>query len=92
MTTDLVSMQPGGFEVDAIAGGGVGSDVNGVFEPGEQVVLNPSWLNPSAGPAAITGTASAFGPVTVAGGTYVIVDGAASYGSIGAGAASDCQG
>jgi uncharacterized repeat protein (TIGR01451 family) len=90
VTTGVVAAQPAGLEVDAHAGGGVGSDVNGVFEPGEQVVVNPSWVNPSGGSATITGTAFEFGPVSVSGGTYTIADAAASYGSIGAGASIDC--
>jgi uncharacterized repeat protein (TIGR01451 family) len=92
VTTDVVWMQPGVLEVDAHAGGGAGSDVNGVFEPGEQVVLNTAWLNPSAGPAAITGSVSSFVPVGVVGGIYTIVDGTASFGSIGPGAYGDCWG
>ena len=86
VTTGVAAALPVSLEVDAFAGGGVGSDANGVFEPGEQVVVNPSWQNPSAGPAAFTGAASSFLPVSVAGGTYTIADAAASYGSIGAGA------
>ena len=61
VTTGVVAAQPASLEVDAHAGGGVGSDVNGVFEPGEQVVVNPSWQNPSGAPAAVTGAASVFG-------------------------------
>jgi hypothetical protein len=92
VTTGVATALPVSIVVDAHAGAGVGSDVNGVFEPGEQVVLNPSWLNPSAGPAAFTGAASSFVPVTVVGGTYTIADAAASYGTVGAGASGDCQG
>ncbi len=92
VTTGVVAALPVSLEVDALAGGGVGSDANGVFEPGEQVVVNPSWQNPSAGAAVFTGAASSFLPVSVAGGTYTIADAAASYGSIGAGATADSQG
>jgi uncharacterized repeat protein (TIGR01451 family) len=91
VTTGVVAALPASLAVDALAGGGVGSDANGVFEPGEQVVVNPSWQNPSAGPAVLTGAASSFVPVSVAGGTYTIADAAASYGSIGAGATGDSQ-
>ena len=92
VTTAVVVALPVSLEVDALAGGGVGSDANGVFEPGEQVVVNPSWQNPSAGAADFTGAASSFVPVSVAGGTYTIADAAAAYGSIGAGATGDSRG
>ncbi len=90
VTTNVVGMQPGALEVDAHAASGVGSDLNGVFEPGEQVVVNPTWLNPSGGPAAVTGAASSFGPVGISGGTYTIADANASFGTFGAGASRDC--
>ncbi|MBK9087574.1 MAG: S-layer homology domain-containing protein [Holophagales bacterium] len=92
VTTGVVAALPVSLAVDTLAGGGVGSDANGVFEPGEQVLVNPSWQNPSAGAAVFSGAATSFVPVSVAGGTYTIADATASYGSIGAGATGDSQG
>jgi S-layer homology domain len=63
--------------VDERAGGS--SNQNGVFEPGETVVVEPSWENPPSDSAALAGVASAFGGP--AGATYSISDGSASYGA-----------
>jgi streptogramin lyase len=66
----------------------VDSAGNGVFEPGETVLVAPSWTNSAASPLGVTGVASNFtGP---AGPTYTIADGAADYGTIAAGATADC--
>jgi hypothetical protein len=68
----------------------VDSAGNGVFEPGETVVVVPSWKNTGAAPLAVTGVASSFtGP---AGPVYTIADAAADYGSIGAGATVELRG
>jgi S-layer homology domain len=65
------------LSVDARPGGA--SNQNGVFEPGETVVVEPSWVNPGPGGVALTGAAAAFaGP---AGAAYAIPDASASYGS-----------
>ncbi len=92
VTTAVVSALPAGLVVDAQAPGGGGSDVNGVFEPGERVVVSPSWLNPSGGAALLTGTVSAFGSLLAPGATYTIADGSASYGSVAAGTTASCAG
>lgn len=64
------------------------ADGNGVFEPGETVLVAPSWQNTSGGGVTFTGTGSAFrGPV---GATYTIADGSADYGSLGAGSSISC--
>ena len=85
VTTGVVGALPAGLEVDSHDGGG-GSDLNGVFEPGERVVVSPSWQNPSGGPAVISGTAT----FSFAGSSLPVADGAASYGGIGAGGTADC--
>ncbi len=62
---------------------------NGVLEPGETVVVAPSWKNVSGAPLSLTGTASAFtGPP---GANYTLTDGAASYGTIPNGVSTDCR-
>ena len=72
--------------VDERAGGS--SNQNGVFEPGETVVVEPSWENPPSGSAALAGVAAAFlGP---AGATYAITDSSASYGAPAFGAPVSC--
>ena len=66
-----------------------GSDGNGVFEPGETVTVKPSWKNVGTLGVVVFNTAASnfTGP---AGPSYSIVDGTASYGTIGAGATADC--
>ena len=72
--------------VDTRAGGV--SDRNGVFEPGETAVVEPSWENPPSSSAALAGVASAFlGP---AGAAYAIADASAAYGSPASGAPASC--
>jgi len=73
--------------VDARASGGA-SDVNGVLEVGERVTVDTAYENGSASALPLTGTGSnARGP---AGGTYTLADATSDYGTIGAGATSDC--
>ena len=61
---------------------------NGVLEPGETVVMAPTWRNTSAAAMAVTGVASSFtGP---AGPTYAIADATADYGTIDAGDTASC--
>ncbi len=72
--------------VDARPGGA--SNQNGVLEPGESAIVEPSWENPEGAAASLAGAASGFtGP---AGATYTLVDASASYGSPAAGAPSSC--
>ncbi len=74
--------------VDEHAGAGTSSDVDGVLEPGESVLVSPAWKNTGAAAAALTGTASAFtGP---SGASYSIGDAAADYGTIPGGGTHDC--
>ncbi|MGE5414745.1 MAG: S-layer homology domain-containing protein, partial [Syntrophomonadaceae bacterium] len=63
--------------------------VNGVFEPGESVIVEPGYFNgDSSAVPDLTGAASNFtGP---AGATYTLVDPTAAYGSIAANSTSDC--
>ena len=81
------AFEPVSLEVD-VHGAGL-SDVNGVLEPGESVIVEPGWQNVLSAPLAFTGVASAFtGP---AGATYVIDDAVADYGTAAAGASSGCH-
>ncbi len=62
--------------------------LNGVWEPGETVVVEPSYFNGDLAALALTGVASNLtGP---AGATYSITDAAADYGAITSNAAASC--
>lgn len=77
---------PVALEVDSST---VISDGNRVFELGERVEVAPEWLNDSADPVDLNGTGANFtGP---AGPTYNLVDAAAGYGMVAAGASASCQ-
>ncbi len=79
---------PAALDVDAHGDMDTVSNLNGVFEPGETVMVSPSFFN--GGPNAFTqiGLASNFdGP---AGATYTIVDGSSDYGQIDPGATNNC--
>src|SRR5688572_27177168 len=61
---------------------------NGVYQPNETVVVMPTWGNIGGAPLALTGTlANHAGP---AGPAYSILDAAADYGSVAAGAQVSC--
>ena len=79
---------PVALAVDSVASSG-SSNVNGVFEPGEQVVVDPTWMNGgSTGVLALSGIASNFtGP---AGATYTLNDSSAAYGTIAQLSTADC--
>ncbi len=65
------------------------SNVNGVFEPGEQVVIEPSWMNGgSSATFTLAGIGSNYtGP---GGATYTLNDSSAGYGTIATLTAVDC--
>ena len=66
--------------VDEHPGGDVVSNMNGVFETGESVLVETSWANPGTTPFFLVGTAQNFtGP---AGPMYAILDVGATYGTI----------
>jgi uncharacterized repeat protein (TIGR01451 family) len=92
VNTAVVAATPVSVEVDTHAGAPArplsSSNVNGILEPGETVLVAPTWHNPSGGPAVVTGAASGFsGP---AGATYTLTDDSAAYGTIAAGTETDC--
>src|SRR5262249_3395520 len=67
---------------------GVPSNDNGVFEPGEFVIVEPAWENPPGSPVSLTGARSAF--VGPAGVTYALADASASYGAPPSGQPASC--
>lgn len=75
-------------EVDVTAAAGSSSNLNGVFEPGEIVVVAPRWRNAGTAAAAFGGTLSGFGGP--AGASYSLLDTSAGYGTLGAGASTTC--
>ncbi|MGE5235854.1 MAG: S8 family serine peptidase [Acidobacteriota bacterium] len=79
-STSVVAATPAALEVDGESTAGTDSNVNGVLEPGETVLVRPAWANPSAAGVPITGTAADFtGPT---GADYSLLDGLASYGTV----------
>ncbi|HEX4441267.1 MAG TPA: carboxypeptidase regulatory-like domain-containing protein [Thermoanaerobaculia bacterium] len=76
------------LSVDDVASAG-SSNHNGVFEPGEQVTVAPTWMNGgSTGVLSLSGIAFNFtGP---AGATYTLNDSSAAYGTIAQLASADC--
>ena len=80
---------PQSADVDAHTTATTSSDVNGVLEPGEHVLVEPHSKNTSLAALPLTGIASAFGGP--AGATYTLADDTADYGVISPGAISDCR-
>ncbi|NOZ95388.1 MAG: hypothetical protein GXP47_11730 [Acidobacteria bacterium] len=81
-------MAASGLDVDSNDASGTVSNVNGILEPGETVLLDPAWTNVFTSPLNSTGTLADFtGP---SGATYTIVDGAADYGSFSPAEVADC--
>lgn len=75
--------------VDEHGGPDVASNLNGVFETGESVLVETSWANPGTTPYIIIGQAQNFiGP---AGPTYAIPDWIATYGTIAPQAVGNCH-
>ena len=76
----LLPPGPNALVVDAHSSGSP-SNLNGVLDPGETVLIEPAYFNPNlSSPIAVGGTASNFiGP---SGATYSILDSAANYGII----------
>ncbi len=89
------NLAPVVLNVDAHPDSGSSSDVNGVLEPGEAVVVEPTWKilsgdgGPTGPPVAFSGTASYFqGPLE---GFYSLEDASADYGSTAPLATTNCH-
>ncbi len=83
---------PAGLELDrhATTSLAASSDLNGILEPDETVVVEPAHANLDEGNVIVAGTAPAIaGPP---GATYSILDGAADYGTLVEGSVGDCYG
>jgi subtilisin-like proprotein convertase family protein len=76
------------LRIDEHSGPGVSSNLNGVFEAGENVQVETSWMNPGTTPFALEGFAQNFtGP---GGPAYTISNDFADYGVILPSATSNC--
>ncbi len=78
-----------GIDVDTHPASGGTSNLNGLLEPGERVVLSPTWRYPDGcSPMQVIGTLSAFtGPT---GFTFTVPDESAVYGFMMPGEETDC--
>jgi len=83
----LGAMTPATLAADYAASTG-SSNMNGVLEPGETVLVKPSWTNTGTSAVALSGTASS--PAGPSGAVYALTDTSASYGSVAGGATGDC--
>jgi uncharacterized repeat protein (TIGR01451 family) len=73
-------LEPAALVVDAAG--------NGVFQPGETVSVVPHWRN--AGTMPVINTVGAVASLSGPNATYVIADGAATYGTVGVGDTVSC--
>ncbi len=81
---------PEGLDVDAAGGlAAPSASLNGVWEPGETVSVEPTYFNGDSSALALTGSASNLdGP---GGATYTIDDAAADYGAIPSNGEASCM-
>jgi PKD repeat protein len=78
-----------GMVVDAHSATGTTSNLNGVFEPGETVMLEPTWRNQTAGAVTLSATASILpGPPEA---NVTLPGASAKFGAINPGTAANCQ-
>ena len=88
VVVSVVMMTAAGLSVDGHSAALTSSNLNGVLEPGESVLVAPSWTNPTSASVYLSGTAAGFnGP---GGSLYTTRDNSAAYGEVAAGATSDC--
>jgi hypothetical protein len=80
-----------GLDVDLTAATGSSSNLNGILEPGESVVLTPYWLCGAACDGATWTTGQLAGFTGPAGLTYSIPDNFAAYGRPAQGTTADCN-
>ena len=78
---------PSALAVDSRTTPNTASDANGVFEPGENPLIEPTWRNHSPFTFDTAGAVTVSGP---AGASYFLPDDSASYGSVAPDAAASC--
>ena len=81
-------LHPEGLSVD-VHGIGI-TDLNGVFEPGEAVVVEPTWSNRETLPVDLHGSVTPTGFSGPPGPTYTLLDATAAYGGMAAGTVAGC--
>ena len=86
--TTVVAFGPTALAVDTIAYSQGSSNLNGVFEPGEIVVVAPTWKNYTAAGTAVTSTGHFFTGNAVT--QYLYYHNGADYGTVPAGTAVSC--
>ena len=87
---DITFRAPGACNVQSVAPVSLAVDSagNGVLQPGEAVVVAPTWRNTGTLSLTLTGAASSFtGPV---GPTYTLTDSTADYGTVGVSTNASC--
>jgi hypothetical protein len=86
----FLDLAPSALSVDATSGAGTVGNANGVLDPGETVLVTPSWDNLRT--TSVTTTATADGFIGPMGATYSVVDATADYGTIASNETKSCQG
>ncbi|HTO77555.1 MAG TPA: S-layer homology domain-containing protein [Thermoanaerobaculia bacterium] len=86
-TLTIAQLKAAFLKVDTAPSSGT-SNMNGVLEPGETVVIDPNWLNMTDSAIAATGTAST--PAGPTGATYTLPDTSADFGTVNANSTGDC--
>jgi cysteine-rich repeat protein len=86
-----ISLIAGGLSVDRVQLTPDTSNVNGVFEPGESVRIDPTWANSAPGGITLTGQLTNFTGPTANSPVYMVSDGAADYGTINSGSTVSCD-
>lgn len=89
VTGTPLPLVPTALAVDAASGTGTISNANGVLEPGERVVVKPSWKNASGSFVSTFGGGGA-NPTGPVGATYLLPTPIATYPGVGAGFTVDC--
>ncbi len=84
-TCTCAMAEPTALNVDGHSDGGTASNVNGVFEPGETVRIEPAWKNPGVTAFDLVGNIN----ITTAS-DVTVEDGSASFGPLVPGAEASC--
>ncbi|MGQ9620455.1 MAG: S-layer homology domain-containing protein [Bacteroidales bacterium] len=83
-----VAIEPVGLYVDVHSVPGTSSNLNGILEPGETVLVEPRWMNKTDVAVSLTGTGVFWtGPSDA---TYTIIDNSSYYGTIQPQEVGDC--
>jgi len=81
---------PGAMKVDAHSGTGTSSDMNGVLEPGEAVLVETQWSRTGLVVASVPLTGTAANLKGPSGPVYLINQASADFGNVGGGTPPNC--